>query len=619
VGEGDRGTGVSGWRDRVAGGAFLILEGDSAAGRAFGFLPTGKFVLTASVVDSRSPKLEIVWDKPTETAVFNVPAEARVFVRERWTGAPLVAGFRRGKGAVLWLAVSPGPRGRERFPYLVQALADLGLTPPFRSRGLWAFFDSSYRARADADYLTGLWERTGIRGLHVAAWHYFEPDAARDQYLHRLIESCHRRGILVYAWLELPHVSDKFWEEHPEWREKTALLADAKLDWRKLMNLVNPECARAAASGVRALVERFDWDGVNLAELYFESLQGYENPSRFTPMNADVRTTFCARAGFDPLDLFNESSDRYWTRNAAGLRVFLDYRRELTRQLQAHWIAELEVLRAGKPDLDLVLTQVDSLLDEGMREAIAADSTEALHLLDRHDFTFMVEDPATLWHLGAERYERLAGLYRALTRHQSRLALDINIADRYQDVYPTRQQTGTELFQLIASAARAFPRVALYVESSIKSADAPWLSSAAAAIDSYERRGAELAVRARGCVGVAWEGPALVNGRPWPAADGTTLWLPKGQHKVTPSREEPFARLLSLTGELLGASLRGSEMEIQYESPARAFVQVDRIPGRVEIDGKELKAQWQETPQGYAAWLPRGRHSVKLGPQSTRP
>ena len=78
--------------------------------------------------------------------------------------------------------------------------------------------------------------------------------------------------------------------------------------------------------GCWRLVERFDWDGVNLAELYFESLQGHENPSRFTPMNDDVRRQFRERGGFDPLELFDQSSPRYLSKNASGLRQFLDFR-----------------------------------------------------------------------------------------------------------------------------------------------------------------------------------------------------------------------------------------------------------------------------------------------------
>src|ERR1041385_3241135 len=109
----------------------------------------------------------------------------------------------------------------------------------------------------------------------------------------------------VYAWLELPHVSEKFWNDHPEWREKTALLQDAELDWRKLMNLANRSAFAKVSEGVRDLLGRFDWDGVNLAELYFESLEGFENPARLTPMNDDVRAEFRREAGFDPVNLFD--------------------------------------------------------------------------------------------------------------------------------------------------------------------------------------------------------------------------------------------------------------------------------------------------------------------------
>ena len=147
----------------------------------------------------------------------------------------------------------------------------------------------------DLDYFAKRWREEGIGALHVAGWHYFESNPQYDEYLRQLIEACHRKAILVYVWLELPHVSEKFWADHPEWREKTALLQDAQLDWRKLMNLTNRDCFGAVSKGVQGLIERFDWDGVNLAELYFESLEGASNPARFTPLNDDVREEFRRR------------------------------------------------------------------------------------------------------------------------------------------------------------------------------------------------------------------------------------------------------------------------------------------------------------------------------------
>ena len=109
--------------------------------------------------------------------------EARLFARERWKKAPLLAGYRRGLGAVLWVAAPPGTHGYDRFPYLLHALTDLGLDPPFQSRRLWAFFDSAYRSRVDLDYFAARWRASGISALHVAAWHFWERDPQNDEYI----------------------------------------------------------------------------------------------------------------------------------------------------------------------------------------------------------------------------------------------------------------------------------------------------------------------------------------------------------------------------------------------------------------------------------------------------
>src|SRR5438874_140713 len=88
-------------------------------------------------------------------------------------------GLTQGSG----LGAAPGPRGYERFPYLPQALLDLGLEPPFRSSRLWAFFDSAYRTRVDVDYFAQRWRAAGISALQVAGWHFWERDAQGDEYL----------------------------------------------------------------------------------------------------------------------------------------------------------------------------------------------------------------------------------------------------------------------------------------------------------------------------------------------------------------------------------------------------------------------------------------------------
>ncbi len=599
--------GAAQWLDKISQGAVVVLEGDSEIAAALGIRAGKKHVVVRSIIDNRAPKLPIVWEKALEIPIFELPSEARVFAVERWDGAPVLAAVQRGAGAALWLATSPGVQGYERYPYLLQALSDIGVTPPFRSARLTAFFDSAYRSRVDLNYFAARWREAGIATLHVAAWHSFEPDAQGDEYLKKLIEACHRRGILVYAWLELPHVSERFWAEHPEWREQTALLQDAQLDWRKLMNLENADAFEAVAKGTRALLDRFNWDGVNLAELYFESLEGAANPARFTPMNADVRREFERSAGFDPLTLFQAK-----TPDAGRLQSFLDFRAELARKQQGRWIAEMEAVRRKKPNLDLVLTHVDDRFDNRMRDLIGADAGKVLPLLEQHDFTFLIEDPATIWNLGPQRYPQIAERYRPLTTRFEKLAIDINIVERYQDVYPTKQQTGTELFQLLHLAAKAFPQVALYFENSILPPDLGLLGAASASVDRLEREGDRLTIGSRYGVGIRWQGPALVNGRLWPVRDGDTLWLPPGAHRIEPGLKDAAVAILDFNGRLQSARSSDNGVEISYQSSSRAIAVLNVRPRGMELDGVRAEPTAIESDGRFVVMLPRGQHLVSF-------
>ena len=595
------------WLDRLEKGSFIILEGDSELAAALGFKQTSKHVVVRSVVDVHAPKLPIVWEKALDLRRFEIPKEASVFASERWDGAPLMAAVRRGSGAALWVAVPPGTQGYERFPYLLQALHDLGLEAPFQSRRLWAFFDSAYRSRVDLDYFADRWRKAGIGAIHVAGWHYFEAAPEGDAYLRELIAACHRKGILVYAWLELPHVSEKFWADHPEWREQTALQQDAQLDWRKLMNLQNRAAFEAVRAGTAALIERFDWDGVNLAELYFESLEGVANPARFTPMNADVRREFQALKGFDPLDLFGKTAP-----DVDRLRAFLDYRAELSRKLQTEWMGVVEGVRAHKPDLDLVLTHVDDRFDPRMRDLIGADAGRVLPLLDKHDFTFLIEDPATIWHLGPQRYPEIARRYDPLTKRTDKLAIDINIVERYQDVYPTKQQTGTELFQLVHLAAKSFPQVALYFENSILKPDLALLAAAGSSVDKVEQSGAKLTIESRFGAGVPWEGPVKVNGRAWPVRDRAMVWVPGGPQAIEPAVKDTDVHVLDFNGNLRTANAVAHGVELSYQSNARALAVLDFRPARLEIDGAESQPSATAVGATWVLQLPRGQHLVSV-------
>src|SRR5690348_1663377 len=79
--------------ERIERGAFLILEGQSPAAESFGFHAGKERIAVGSLEDVHRPKLPIIWQKAIELPRFEVPKIARVFAKERWSAAPLIAGY----------------------------------------------------------------------------------------------------------------------------------------------------------------------------------------------------------------------------------------------------------------------------------------------------------------------------------------------------------------------------------------------------------------------------------------------------------------------------------------------------------------------------------------------
>jgi hypothetical protein len=456
------------------------------------------------------------------------------------------------------------------------------------------------------DYLAKRWRESGVGVLHVAAWHNVEPDAGRDEYLKRLIEACHRNAILVYAWLELPHVSEQFWADHPAWREKTAMGQDAQLDWRKLMNLQNPACHREVEKEIGQLLSEFDWDGVNVAELYFESLEGASNPARFTPMNDDVRAEFERIAGFDPTLLFDAESP--YSKDSKALRKFLDYRAQLASKMQADWLDVIDRLKKSKPYIDVVLTHIDDRFEPGIRDALGADVARSLPMIRAHQSTLLVEDPATLWNLGPERYSKLAQKYRELAPDDNQIAVDINVVERYQDVYPTKKQTGIELLELVHQAAASFGRVALYFENSLEKQDLALLPVAATTATENAVAPDEIATDAPEPTRVAWSGPVEVDGKPWPLQSPAFVLAPAGKHILSPGTAKPAVAISDFNGDIRSAVAAGARVELAYESRSRAVALLDAPVSKIEVDGLPLVRP--DNSSNESVLLPAGQHVV---------
>ena len=110
--------------------------------------------------------------------------------------------------------------------------------------------------------------------------------------------------------------------------------------WRYHMDLDIPECQDAAFDFVEGLVKQYPWDGVNIAELNYDTEDGPNNPQYYIPMGASTRSAFRALGGFDPIDLFKPDSPYYWKQNPAALKKFEQYRTPTCAGLAPHAAGE---------------------------------------------------------------------------------------------------------------------------------------------------------------------------------------------------------------------------------------------------------------------------------------
>ncbi len=152
--------------------------------------------------------------------------------------------------------------------------------------------------------------------------------------------------------------------------------------------------------------------------------------------------------------------------------------------------------------------------------------------------------------------------------------------------------------------------MALYFENSLLAPDLELLPAAAAAVTRVERMGPKIVVDSVAGVGVPWKGAAEVDGEPWPAVDGETVWLPAGPHSIEPAPALAGPRLIRLNADLKGARTAGpGGVEFSYRSSARAIAILDREPAGVEIDGT---AEALRLAGPKSVLLPRGQHVVTI-------
>jgi uncharacterized protein YdaL len=616
----------------VRDGGFLVLDGPCSLSERLGVRTENRSLRIHEVKDLLYGMQPHTWNPAVSVVRFSTRNPISVYAEDKESELPLVVLSQQGQGRLLYMGARLDPTttlGYARFPYFIHyVLKGFGLKLPLQQGRLELYFDPGLanRQSVDIERLVDGWRKLGVRAIYAAAYNFW-PTWSYDH--GRLIDICHKNGILVYAWLELPYVSVKFWEDHPEWRAKTATGADGLVGWRYQMDLDIPECQDAAYDFVKNLLNRYPWDGVNIAELEFDTLKGPEDPKTYLPMGATTRAAFKALGGFDPILLFSPESPYYWRTNPAALKRFDEYRAQRVLAWHRSLLERITPI-AQKKDMEIIITMHDSLHSRTLTRDTGVDSLLIIPLMDQFPITLQVEDPMQFWADSPDRYRRFINTYLKLVRDRTRLMFDINIVNRdIRDSHsPTPLPVGTELAETLIAASGANGRAGVYAEGTIPFEDLQTLANALAHGDTVERQWNSWVTRSESSVILTppgrWQ-DFRVDDILWPGWGENEVFVPSGTHRIS-AVEKKFRlfdtsvldiRLVRFTGDLNKLVRTNDGFEFAYDSNMRSLALFNKKPFGIRMDGQPYPERLVSHSGQWSLRLPRGRHTVSVVADST--
>ena len=609
-------------------GGDVVADGSQPWLTRIGFGFSGLQMIVTSVTDPIHADMKLTWRPEERVTRFTAPEDVRDLAEDDESGEPMAISGSFGAGHYVYLATyldNHTNEGTSHYPYFPEYLSTtFGAPTSLRSRHLEVYFDPDYRPGADLNRLATIWHRAGISTIHVKATVLTRQFSfPYDEF----VRACHRNGIAVYAYFLFPMVTPKMWDEHPEWREKTAAGTDGNVGWRFSMNFQDPDCFQAATDWMKVLLNSSDWDGVDIAELNFDAaFKDYLRPDVFVPMNDVVRADFKKKAGFDPILLFRPNSAHYYKTDPAGMAKFQRYREDIVVDWHRRVLTELEPL-CKQRGLEIIVTMLDSLHDhdEYVRPALGVDSRRIAALMREFPFTLEVEDPARFWMTSAERYRRFTATYLKLVPDRNRLMFDVNVVDN-RDItgtnLPSKTATGTELALTLLSAASASGRVAVYSEQTVSPQDWDLIQMVLNRPASVTGGQTSMDVQtATSLVLTPADDPLYyVDGHPWPAVSRDGVVMPTGEHSISTEKswwhlldtDEFQARILATTADLAAAHADTTGLMFQYRAPGRAVFVFNQEPNEVLVDGSAATLPTERNGTEWAVVFPSGDHNVRV-------
>jgi hypothetical protein len=618
--------GIKALKDAVESGLKLLFDGITDINDALGIQILQKNIVISKIRDMQYPDDVLYWTQQSAVnPIDNSSKQHEILCIDDSTKLPIVVSGNFGKGKYICYSTLFDPntdKGYSRFPFLIESLENVfGLNRLAERRHVEMYFDPGmrYLDTIKIDNLAKQWKALKIKRIYAAGWYYDD----KYDYKH-LLKVCHENGILVYCWLETPMISEKFWNNHPEWREKTAYLKDAQIDWRFLMNLANADCRKQVFAELKDFLVNNDWDGVDFAEMYFEpSPVGPELPENFTPMNDIVREDFKKQSGFDPVLLFDTKSPHYWKINSADWHKFADYRKQLCYQLKTYFLDYLSEIKIQKKDFEVMLTVIDVSITPEVSDNIGEDTENTLKCYKNYDIVLQEEDPSSCWGLTPERYDMMGKLYRKRVKEKNKLIFDCNVVSSHEKGYggfPSEKPSGEEIRQITYNMDLHNARPAFYSEDALFPRDFVNINTVLA-------RDVRIDEKLDGKWIVSTPYTALVklgaknisvkmDKFDWYAIDGDYVIIPEGKHELeffTSAKDSNRLKLISISGELKGAKFSDNSVELDYsEEYVPCYISINKKPESIYIDSKRADCSIYSNEGIYTIKLPAGRHKVRI-------
>lgn len=585
---------LAGW---VAKGKNVILEGPSETAEHMGIRATDSGATVSELRDDYLPQVAIKWPQPSPYYAFDADVE---YVNEYSTpdDKPLVTGGEYGEGKYLFFAVPfavPG-QGPYRFPFLLDLIErEFNVTPALKAPELEVYFDPGSREEIPLEELVQNWRKNGVRAVYAAAWHDDVKYTFEYGYLADLL---HKNGIMAYAWMDLPGVSERFWHEHPAWRGKTAAGTDAEMEaeigWKQYMDFTNDTCRAGAYNALKRILLMAPWDGAVLTGRMFAGTVPTDSLTRITPFNAGFRARYQERKGYDPLAIFDAKSPRYHGKSLQAWNEFAAYRDSAEIAILSDALDFLKHQRPlQKPGAEIVVTRPF----DGIGERESAWQRDLLGSDPRVRLQAALPPSG----LDAAFLERSLAAWRA-ARPDWKPMVELHFEAHKPASGITPQLCGLELMDLMARMAVQGARLTLRTEDYIYDTDFRDLAYAAGSrgherfapaawdLDSPGRSTLELDYAANPEV--------KVDGELWPAYDRGRLLVPEGKHRIEAcSRLTAWrafllapARITGFNGGITEARSTLQGVRLRYDSPVPASLALNMPPVSATLDG--LPFQW---------------------------